>query len=246
MAPRRPSARASRACGAGRRRAFQQSAAGSRLPWRGLPGRRRRASAERTSPVDRENVGAGVGHGFEQVAASVHVEDDRCSGPPDSGDRARGGGQRPLAVVLGRELAGPGVEELDRARRPRRSGRTARRPRRRRARSRRLRAGRRDRGAIIALIDREAARAAAFDEIGGERPGSAAEAEDGRAEIADLAGEAAEDLAGERDRDRPDRTGRASRRPRRSGRARAATVRRRRTRRAPPSPPPGRGCRRRR
>ena len=156
------------------------------------------------------------------------------------------GGKRPLPVVVGRQLSGPGVEELDGLRRPTRSGRTGR-PRRRRpsrSRSRRSVDGSR---LIICFDDGEAT--SSPRPRPGRTPASTERRQKPRTAARSPTSSARrrKDLARERDPLGRDRS--ACRRAdvgRTSARVREATDRRRRTRRARPSPRRERGCRRRR
>ncbi len=169
---------------------------GSRLPWRARPGTRRRASERATrQSMDRTSapVSAIVSSRWPQPLTY------RMTGvalPPDSGDRAGGGRKRPLAVVLGGELARPGVEELHGVG----AGSDLE--------------GEHVRGDVGEEIEelpqrpgvashhrlqrREAPGSAALDEVGGERPRRPAEAEHRRA-AADLPLEPRQDFSREGD-----------------------------------------------
>ena len=71
---------------------------------------------QRNAPVHPDHVGAGLAHEPEQFAGA-HPEVD--AGHPVGGDRVEDhgrGGHHIAAVVVGRQRAGPGVEELHRAR----------------------------------------------------------------------------------------------------------------------------------
>ena len=195
------------------------------------------------APVDREDVGAGLGHRLDQVPAAVDVQDDRGSGAPDAGDGTGGGRQRPLPVIFARELARPRVEDLHRVRaRGELEGQDVRHDVGQEVEEA---AERRGLAAHHRLDRREALRAAAFDQIGSQGPRGAAEAEDGRP-ARDLPANPREDLAGEGDLRVRDRSARAWRPPPRRARARGDSVRSRRTRPGRPSRRPGPGCPRRR
>ena len=156
----------------GRRR---EEGGGVEVPLQGLAGPHPPPHLrERLPPVDGQHLDRQLGEGGEEVGAAVEVVDERHA-PAQAVEDGEDGRQRDLPPAREVEQAPPGVEELDRL-----------------GAGRDLRAQVGERGAGEALEEaaqafgvgpapaeevRELLRGAPFDQVGGERPGGAAEAD---------------------------------------------------------------------